>query len=303
METQHDILVNSKRGVQFKLSINRKFTIIRGDSATGKTTLYQMIEDAASSYMSGVTISCDVPVKPIPFNNYVSELQNNKGMIYIADEDFEDILTKDFAALLNKSDNCFILITRHSLPGIPYSYKEIYEIKESGKYHFLQRMYPDYKMWVDCEKVVTEDEDAGLDYYEHYFHDKVITSKGNSNLSKYADENTLIVGDGSAIGPYIQDLLLTKAKLFLPESFEYLLLCSDLFENNKEVQALLEQPEKVISTEYNSWERFFTEFLMRITKGTPAQYSKSHLSKCYYENCCTFGNRCEFFTRKNKKNF
>lgn len=57
METQHDILVQNKRDVQFKLSINRKFTIIRGDSATGKTTLFQMVSDVNTSRGTGVTIS------------------------------------------------------------------------------------------------------------------------------------------------------------------------------------------------------------------------------------------------------
>lgn len=30
METKHDILMNNKRGIQFKFTIYRKFTIIRG---------------------------------------------------------------------------------------------------------------------------------------------------------------------------------------------------------------------------------------------------------------------------------
>lgn len=62
METQHDIIVQNKRAVQFKLTINRKFTVIRGDSATGKTTLFQMVSDANTSRGTGVTVSCDVPV-------------------------------------------------------------------------------------------------------------------------------------------------------------------------------------------------------------------------------------------------
>lgn len=33
METKHDILVNNKRGIQFKFTIYRKSTIIQGDSA------------------------------------------------------------------------------------------------------------------------------------------------------------------------------------------------------------------------------------------------------------------------------
>lgn len=56
METQHDILVRNKRAVQFRFTINRKFTFIRGDSATGKTTLFQMISDAGSTRGTGVTV-------------------------------------------------------------------------------------------------------------------------------------------------------------------------------------------------------------------------------------------------------
>ena len=62
METQHDILVQNKRDIQFKISINRKITVIRGDSATGKTTLFQMVSDANISAGTGVNIACDVPV-------------------------------------------------------------------------------------------------------------------------------------------------------------------------------------------------------------------------------------------------
>ena len=49
METKHDILIQNRRNVQFKLTIQRKITVIRGDSATGKTTLFQMISDVNSS--------------------------------------------------------------------------------------------------------------------------------------------------------------------------------------------------------------------------------------------------------------
>ena len=53
METQHDILVQNKRKIQFKFTIYRKFTVIRGDSASGKTTLFQMVSDAMSSRKIG----------------------------------------------------------------------------------------------------------------------------------------------------------------------------------------------------------------------------------------------------------
>ena len=55
METKHDLLIQNKRDIQFKFTIRRKLTFIRGNSATGKTTLFQMVSDANSTRISGVT--------------------------------------------------------------------------------------------------------------------------------------------------------------------------------------------------------------------------------------------------------
>lgn len=88
METQHDILVQNKRDIQFKISINRKITVIRGDSATGKTTLFQMVSDANTSSRTGVNIACDVPVVALYETGYQYELSNESGKIYVIDEDF-----------------------------------------------------------------------------------------------------------------------------------------------------------------------------------------------------------------------
>ena len=122
--------------------------------------------------------------------------------------------TKGFASLALRSDNCFIIITRESLPAIPYSYKEIYRIKTSGKFHFLERIYPDFDKLIEKDVMVTEDEDAGLDFYKYHFGYKVVTSHGYSNLSKYGSCDSLLIGDGCAIGAYIQDLVMTRSELW-----------------------------------------------------------------------------------------
>lgn len=79
METQHDILVQNKRDIQFKITINRKFTLIRGDSATGKSTLFQMVSDAGTSVQAGIHIACDVPVVALHETGYKYELSNENG--------------------------------------------------------------------------------------------------------------------------------------------------------------------------------------------------------------------------------
>lgn len=38
MVAKHAVLVQSGRGIQYKFEIHRKYTVIRGDSVTGKST-------------------------------------------------------------------------------------------------------------------------------------------------------------------------------------------------------------------------------------------------------------------------
>ena len=163
----------------------------------------------------------------------------------------------------------------------------------------------DLLSWV-CQKVadgkglsVTEDEEAGLEYYQHFYRNKVISSHGNSNLSKYGNEETLLIGDGCAIGAFIQDLMLTKAKLYLPESFEWKLLQNGMFYQGNNESKNIKAIEN-IGTEYPSIERYCAVLLAEITRNTPAQYTKSKLNQCYMEPCCCKNTKCEFFSRNKK---
>ena len=79
----------------------------------------------------------------------------------------------------------------------------------------------------------------------------------------------------------IDDSIDTNTKLFAPESFEYLLLNSDLF-RDKEIGAILENtPDYADSREYMSWEQFYTKLIMDLTEGTKMQYTKSKLNDYY----------------------
>jgi hypothetical protein len=51
--------------------------------------------------------------------------------------------------------------------------------------------------------------------------------------------------------------------VFLPESFEWLVLKSEIMQK-KDVETILEEPSDFIeSQEYMSWERFFTPYFVR----------------------------------------
>ena len=71
--------------------------------------------------------------------------------------------------------------------------------------------------------------------------------------------------------------------LYLPESFEWLLLSTkEIPEVN--VESILQNPEEYIdSKEYISWERYFTDLLIENTsKNFIWTYSKKRLTKAYF---------------------
>ncbi|WP_294144418.1 hypothetical protein [uncultured Selenomonas sp.] len=72
-----------------------------------------------------------------------------------------------------------------------------------------------------------------------------------------------------------------EVSLYLPESFEWLVLKSGLIDS-KALRGILAHPADYIeSAEFFSWERFFTAKLIEVTKGTYLQYQKKQLNKAY----------------------
>ena len=74
MKGKHKIEVRSGR-VVFTIELERNITILRGDSATGKTTLVEMLQ-AYETYgrQSGVTVSCDKPCRVLSGVNWELQL-------------------------------------------------------------------------------------------------------------------------------------------------------------------------------------------------------------------------------------
>lgn len=69
--------------------------------------------------------------------------------------------------------------------------------------------------------------------------------------------------------------------LYLPESFEWIILNSGLLKENV-IREILQAPEEYIeSSEFFSWERYFTKLLIEQTEGAYLKYKKSRLNKVY----------------------
>ena len=65
MKGKHKVIVQNNK-LHYEFEIKRNITIIQGDSATGKTTLINMVRQAANlGASSGVDVICDVPCRTL----------------------------------------------------------------------------------------------------------------------------------------------------------------------------------------------------------------------------------------------
>lgn len=171
----------------------------------------------------------------------------------------------------------------------------------SGKYQNTRKIYQEtYKIYSDFqklpvkpEKIIVEDSNSGYEFFKGICDAKGITclsAGGKSNLfaitKKSAKTPMCIIADGAALGPemstlYKQTKHNSNIMLYLPESFEWLILQSGIV-NTVLVRNVLINPEEYIdSSDYFSWEQFFTKLLMTETEGTYLQYRKSKLNPVY----------------------
>ena len=302
MNGKYTIEVSNKK-VTYRLEIKRNITIIQGDSGTGKTTLFRMINEYNRyGNSSGISLVCDKECIALTELNWQNYLSNAEEKIIFIDEDSKYIHTRDFSKLVNYSDNYFVLITRDSLPHLAYSINEIYGIREnreSQKYIEAKHVYNElFKLYnlnniekIVPTKVITEDSNSGYECFHKIFGDIVKYAGGKSlvtcKINDVADNNDeiLAIVDGAAFGADIQEFLrnakrlFCKCVLYAPESFEYIILKSEIIEVKKDI---LENTFNYADSKlYASWEQFFTAKLVEITNETIYKYNKHKLNEIY----------------------
>lgn len=155
MKGKHHIIIESDN-LKYEFDIKRNITVIQGESATGKTTLIELLnEQIRRRGAGGVRIQSDVPcaVYLAGEDNWEYELRGLQGKIIFFDEDFRFIYTKEFAEFVADADNYFVFITRKPLKNLPYSINEIYGIRTTGKYHFPEQVWHEfYPIYSDEQK-------------------------------------------------------------------------------------------------------------------------------------------------------
>lgn len=301
MKGKYKVIVRNNK-LHYEFEIKRNITIIQGDSATGKTTLINMLRQAENlGESSGVDVLSNVPCRILEGVSWKLILKNTAGTIFFIDEENAFINTEEFAAEIRGSDNYFVLITRENLYNLPYSVEEIYGLYASGRYQNTKKIYQQmYRIYSDIQELpikpelfIVEDSNSGYEFFKAVSDERNLeceSAGGKSNIfskiKNVKNREVCVIADGAAIGPEMNGLYEISHKkknihLYLPESFEWIVLKSGLIDD-REIRKILETPELFIdSKKYFSWERFFTNLLIEKTKNSYLQYRKSAINKTY----------------------
>lgn len=298
------VLVSTKR-LRYELNLRRNITIIQGDSASGKTTMIQIISDYLSGRSGpGTEVVCDRKCIVLSGDDesVLAKLGMQKSAVVFVDEQERFLNTKSFAKAVLESDCYFVFITRDGLNMLPYSISEIYYLKNSGYYqntrqvyNSMHQVYPEARAAEEIEPsvILTEDSNAGHEMFRAVSQNMKTacdSARGKSNVAKYIlthkEEQILVIVDGAAFGADMQSAVHALevsqgSQLWAPESFEYLILRSNIVQAEGLKEILAQPGEYIESGEYSSWERYFTHLLESLTKNTIYAYSKRKLNPNY----------------------
>ena len=142
--------------------------------------------------------------------------------------------------------------------------------------------------------MLVEDTNSGYEFFSALSADNqqtVISAEGNSGVFKKlleldSSESCLVIADGAAFGSEIDRVMkliqdADNVILYLPESFEWLILMSGLIDGTRIHEILDNTENHILSEKYFSWEQYFTALLIDETKDTYLSYSKKRLNPVY----------------------
>lgn len=309
MRGQRQVVVRNNR-VQFTLTIRRNITILLGDSATGKTTLIDMIAAyQLDGVDSGVTVRCESPCVVLNAPDWQTQLAGYENSVVFIDEGARYVTSEDFARAIKGSSNYYVIANRQSLQQLPYSVEEIYGIRNNTRsrtnniwryYSSNRRLYgidylgPGYLP----DEVIVEDSNAGFQFFSALCKKLGIPCRSAEGKTKIyravcrsSAKDILLIADGAAFGSEYDRIKLysdmnakKRVRLFLPESFEHLLLSSGLIRDDELPSILSDPPAFIESKDYFSWERFFTALITSATSNTYLQYAKGRLNSSYLQS-------------------
>ncbi len=299
----YKVFVGNRR-ISYEFEINSKYTIINGLSATGKTTLCEMIQDSDNGVVVRSELECVVAAWRKKENIYNTIMVENHKCIIFIDEDRvlgKNCTVEELCNLMKNSDNYYVIFYRSELP-IPASIADLIEL-EYDKRTNTNRFVPKYKVSnieqsiVLVDRIITEDSKSGNIILKKYFGENVFpVDDGNGNKggrtlfpryirdSEFVGDTLLVYDALSAI--WLEDIIVAESTSkkngnwyrFHPESFERYLLDSPFVKNMYSYD--------IPDTPVENMEHWYEGVLK---KALPLGYNKESTSPCLLYKCGSSG--------------
>lgn len=304
MTGKYEIKISNNR-VSFTLVLERNITIIRGDSATGKTTFIGLLRDYEQlGKSSGVSVQSKKICRVLTREDWQERIERIHDSIIFIDEGNDFVRSERFAEAAKNSNNYYVIITRENLYQLPYSVNSILKLKTTNRrkktyirsFPLYDRLNHPIEQINGSDLVITEDSNAGHELFLSIAQNHnvaCIPANGKSNvftqIIDHIGEKILAIADGAAFGAEVDKIYQlmeehpNKVTLYLPESFEWLILKSGILGAQTPVDILADPSTYIDSSLYFSWEQYFTTLLIQITSNTVLHYNKRYLNPVYLQ--------------------
>lgn len=131
------VSIESRR-VCYKLDIKYRVSLIRGDSATGKTALLHILQHLNTKVSSPYPIVTNLEYGSL---SALESLRNKPRHIIILDEDFPDIDHELLYQFIQETDHIWIIFSRKFFKDWSYPADAIYRLVISGNTLHLSPIY------------------------------------------------------------------------------------------------------------------------------------------------------------------
>lgn len=277
----------------YELAFERNISIVLGDSGTGKSLLCALLSQAKEGE-SDIKITLDskynyivmpdVTVGSETTRSWQEIVKSASNTIFFIDEFCDCLHSGSFAEVIKYTQNYYVLITRKPHSELPYSVSSIYTLESSQSGRAVRivnsRWASSSRDIVQIDTLLTEDSGAGNLFFSLLFGIEADTAKSKTRVLKVLQkkirqglDNFFIIVDGAAFGSeYVRlveslDALGTTYVIYLPECFEWLLLHSLIFKDDRTIQnALLHYLDEVDYTQHFSLENYFVDVLRQASR-------------------------------------
>ena len=130
------------KNYNFKMSIDRRIVVIKGDSGEGKTSLVDIVrQDESSREDTGIILNSTLPLVALGYQKWEEDMMREENCIFILD-DLYIVENSKFSNLYKKyavSKNWYIIIiNRAELGELNDEIGCVYRFLGNGKYHYIE---------------------------------------------------------------------------------------------------------------------------------------------------------------------